>query len=413
MKPGTAVVALALLASAQSVATADVVMTETLAMKVARSGVVALARFVSFQGPGPFTNQRPPTATLRVIRAFRGCRVGEDVRVGGWDRSNPPEPRGGPRPPSADEVRAAHDAWAATVIPSPGAGAEFLLLLDRPAGAGGGATAATMQMPFPDHLAAPDARTLEMVAGLGSFGIEVSTPEQIQVGPGQPVTLTVTVQNQTREAARFEPASLRLSATTPRGDRLDAAAPAAGQGGLPGIALAAGENRAYTWSLSALYPSLFVDPGDYWLEIEVPAQGGDRIARHVEVAEPTLEYACGRAALILRTRVAAGQAGQVALDDPIYLRLRGERLPRFVAWPAGTPLPAAGQRVFACGSLAGVSWVAPDGAQARQVIQRLLDGDPPDLWPRDEESDPRFAPPPDLPGSEQRRIGIDKRLNAP
>ncbi len=95
---------------------ADVVLSETLAMKVAHSAVLALARFVSVEGTGPFTNARPPAATLRVSRAIRGCQVGALLRVADWGRSRPPEPRGGPHQTSPDAAHAADDAWAATVI---------------------------------------------------------------------------------------------------------------------------------------------------------------------------------------------------------------------------------------------------------------------------------------------------------
>jgi hypothetical protein len=180
-----------------------------------------------------------------------------------------------------------------------------------------------------------------------------------------------------------------------------------------GILVAPGEARAYTWTLSALFPTVFADPGEYWLEIEVPAQGGDRIARHVEIVESSLEYACGKAVMILRTRVVPDAAGQVVLDDPIYLRSRGERLPHRIMWPTGSVVPGATERVFLCGSLAEITWIEADGPDVRRRIKNVISGDSPDQWPREEDADPRFAPSIDAPGVEQRRIGIEKRLGAP
>jgi hypothetical protein len=409
--------AVAVLGLSLSPLRADVIMNETLAMKVAHSRVLALARFVAVEGQGPFTNARPPAATFRVSRGLRGCAVGELLRLADWGRSRPPEAYGGKRQLAAEEAGAAHDAWAATVIQPPVAGAEFLLLLDGQGDATQGPAHASFDVPFPNYLPAPDARTIEMVVGLSTFHIDVSTPEAIQVWARQPVLLDVTVRNDTQAAAQFEPSALRLSTTTPKGDLLKALAPAGGldeaRAQLPGLRLAPGEQRAYTWTLSSLFPMVFADAGDYWLEIEVPAQGGDRIARHVEVVESSLDYACGRAVMILRTRVAPDGVGQVTLADPVYLRLRGERLPPRIAWPAATAVPAANERVFLCGSLAGITWIEPDGLDVRRRIQSLIDGDAPDQWPRDEERDPRFAPSADAPAVEQRRIGIEKRLETP
>ena len=146
-----------------------------------------------------------------------------------------------------------------------------------------------------------------------------------------------------------------------------------------------------------------------------PPHGGRlRITRHVEIVERSLAYACARAAAILRTRVAprAGDPTHVSLVDPIALRLRGPRPAAALAWPQGTPLPAQGTRVILCGSDSAISWVAHDSVEARLRVKELILADPGELWPREEELDPRFAPPPgpELPASERRRASLERRL---
>jgi hypothetical protein len=113
MVGGTAV---AMLTLSVSPARADVIQSETLAMKVAHSRVLALARFVALEGEGPFTNAQPPIATFRVSRGLRGGEVGELLRVADWGRSRPPESRRSKRQPLPDDALAAYDAWAATVV---------------------------------------------------------------------------------------------------------------------------------------------------------------------------------------------------------------------------------------------------------------------------------------------------------
>jgi hypothetical protein len=165
-----------------------------------------------------------------------------------------------------------------------------------------------------------------------------------------------------------------------------------------------------------MFPGVFVDAGDYWVELEVPAQGGERIARRVELADASMAYGCSRAAAIMRARVAPspGAAGKIALVDPIYLRLRGERWPQSVGWPAQTPQPSGRERAIVCGNGGTISWVERDTPDARRKLKDLVAADPPEAWPRDEDRDPRFAPPSgqNLPGSEQQRIGLDRRLSA-
>jgi hypothetical protein len=381
-------------------------------MKVGHSRVVALARFLGVEGRKPFTNATPPTAYFRVTRAIRGCEVGERLSVSNWGRR--PERRSSPLLQTAEERRAKHDEWARTTIELPATGSEALLLLGGDDGVGG--TLRGFDARFPDCLMTADARQVELAVGFATFQVEVSAPEEIKLERGDELVLPVMLANASQTSARFDVSSLRLTTGTPSGESQTNIRPT--QEKLPVIVLAPGQRQELSWNLSKLFPGVFVAPGDYWLQLEMPAQGGDRIQRHVEIVESSLAYVCGRAGAILRTRVAplAGDPSKLRLDDPIYVRLRGERLPDTIAWPANRSRPAGRgrrrERVILCGTGSAIVWIEPDTPESRQRIRDLIANDSDAEWPRDEDRDPRFIPDPgpEQPAVEQRHLSLDRRL---
>jgi len=148
--------------------------------------------------------------------------------------------------------------------------------------------------------------------------------------------------------------------------------------------------------------------------MEFPAQGGERLERRIEYIEASLFNACGGASHVLRARVKVEGTGAQAtaiLTDPISLRQNGERLPARVPWAVAGLLPT-GERRILCVKDNKITFAGRDTPEARNQLLTLLQSDSPDWWSHAEDTDPRFAPPPDEygPPGAQRQDALDRRL---
>lgn len=407
--------ALAILAPC--VVLADVMFSESLGQKVGSSALLAVAEFVSTEGPAPYTNAHPPTAVLRVTRAIRGCKVGDLVRRANWGRAS--EPQGFHKspmpavPPTAEEMR----AWAEAPVPLPTAGTLFLLLLrGEPRAEQEGHAEflrASGHIPYPDIIATPDERLIERVVGMATFSIEVKPDGDQHVEAGAPVVFTLTVHNDTKAPARFELASLRTSVSKPNGDHIHEAPPQASIA-LPVLTLAPNATQTLRMDLNELYPGVFAESGDYGLQMEFPAQGGERVERRIEYVEQSLFNACGGASHVLRAHVkveGAGAKATAVLTDPVSLRQNGEPLTARVPWAVVGLLPT-GERRILCVKDNQITFAGRDTPEARSQLATLLQTDSFEWWSHAEDADPRFAPSPDEygPPGALRQDAIKRRL---
>ena len=383
-------------------AAADVLFMQTLGEKVAASDTIAVAAFVKAEGKAPYTNANPPVAVFRVQTALRGCKVGDLLRVPDWNRRPKPEGRHKspmpPVPPTEEELR----AWAqeSVSLPKPGEGAVLLL------GGPGPQPLLSGHIPHPNHLGA-DPGTIAQVIGLLTFSVDVQPVDDQQVELGAPLAFTVTVQNNSKEKKQFDLASLQMNASRPAPGQLDLALRKAAKVAV--LDLAPGGSQSAKIDLNQLFPGVFTVAGDYWIDFDLPAQGGQHLRRHVEVVEHSLAYLCGRASQILRVKVKADGHGAVTLGDSVYLRLRGDRLPDQLPWTLPAPLPA-GERRIVCADNGKLTFSSLDSQAFRQQLGALVAADPPEWWSRTESADPRFSVPDQGPGSVQRQQELQRRL---
>lgn len=402
---------------APCVVVADVMFSESLGQKIGSSARLAVAEFVSAEGPAPYTNAHPPTAVLRVTRAIRGCKVGDLVRRAAWGRA--PEPQGFHKspmpavPPTAEEMR----AWAEAPVPVPTAGTLFLLLLRGEPRAEEEGHAEFLRgsghIPYPDIVATPDERLIERVVGMATFSIEVKPDGGQHVEAGAPVVFTLTVHNDTTAPARFDLASLRTSVTKPNGDGIREAPPQ-GPTALPVLTLAPNATQTLPVDLNALYPGVFAESGDYGLQMDFPAQGGERVERRIEYVEQSLFNACSGASHVLRAHVTvegAGGKAMAVLTDPVSLRQNGAPLPARVPWAVVGLLPT-GERRILCVKDNTITFAGRDTPAARSQLVTLLQSDSFDWWSHAEDADPRFGPPANEygPPGALRQDAIQRRL---
>ncbi len=391
---------------ASRLATADVLFTETLTEKVGASQTLAVAAFVKAEGTPPYDNANPPTAVFRVTQAIRGCKSGDLLRVLDWEKR--PQPEGHHKspmpatPPSAEELQ----QWAHAPVPLPPVGTAYILLLGPNEQTPGPQDQVRLSghIPFPNHISA-DPGQVALVMGLATFAVEVRPENEMRLDASVPVKLVITVHNGGKTKAQFDMASLQLTLSGPKGGILDAARPTGVTP--PVLDLAADESRSVDVDLGQWYPGAFTEPGDYWLQLQLPAQGGERLQRHLKRTQPSLAYICGRANQVLRARTKV-EAGQATLSDPVYLRQRGEKIAAQIAWTLPAPLPA-GERWLLCAMDDRLTYAVRDTAEARRQAGDAVRDDPPEWWSHDEERDPRFAVI-DGPGSEQKRMGLELRL---
>ena len=371
--------------STPAIATADVRISETLSEKVERSAVVARAKFVDLEPDPKISNPHPRTAHVRVTRALRGCKEGDLLSVQLWNVDEP------------------HRLDGTNLL---------VFLGDRPSKTGGVSLSRAGHVVFPDCVISPDERTVEMVVGFVTFRVDVSLPEEIHLPLGKELFVKWTVTNESSESAPFNLTSWwRLTTTNPRNEDITNRAPTTTA---DFVYLKPGEHGTVTSNLSKLFPNVFTTAGDYWVQLSLPARGGERIARHVEIFEASLAYACAHAAVVLRAHVrpVCCDTHKATIEDAIHLRQRGERLQQYVKWPDDAPV-APTNRLIVCATPPDVFWIERDTPEARDRIRQLVSTDPDAWWPRDEDRDPRFAVSADLPASEQRRTSLDKRLSTP
>ncbi len=391
------------------VAGATVINSESLAQKVAESGTVALAEVTAVEGQAPFNNAHRPVVDLRVVRAWRGAKPGDPLQIKDWSDSPPFAYYADGRAPTPQQIEAARRQWEASPVLPPGKGDRVLLLLGQGEGApvfGG--------TPYPDHVVKPDERTLELVSGFLTYGVELTPDEDLRATNGAPIRSSLLIRNLSSTAASFNPGSIRLSLTTPQGATLDRAAPSLPTP-VPTVSVPGQGQVLIPIDWRELYPGLFDASGDYWLTIEIPAQGGDRLQRHVIVSEHSVADACGRADQILRVRLKSLGPKDLVIEDPVYLRLRGQALPQTLDRGSDLATAAAGQRWILCAEAGLVTFAGPDTSGFRQQLVDLLANDPPEWWSHAEDADPRFAAPKnqaDGPASELHRLDLQRRLQA-
>jgi hypothetical protein len=252
-----------------------------------------------------------------------------------------------------------------------------------------------------------------MVSGFLTFGIDLQPGDDLRVDSGRPLLFQLQLQNFDARPARFDLASLRLSVSSSSGSGLQHAAPTVSPGKAGVVTVPAHGQQTVAIDLRTLYPGAFDASGDYWLDIEIPASGGDRLQRHVEVTDHSLAYSCGRADQILRLRIKEMTAAQIAIEDPVYLRLRGDRLSTDLPPVADFGSAKAGERWIACAEAGKVSFAAHDTAELRTQLAALLENDDLAFWSHQEDADPRFAAPanqPELPGFELHKVELQRRL---
>lgn len=379
--------ALILLALALSgPARADVRWSVPFAARVAAAQIIAVGKVVRVEGRGPFTVAHPPAVTLAVVRAIRGCRVGEKLRMPDFGREKPPwadvqTPERAPREP----------------ITPPALGATFLALLPGTAVLRGFETRALYGSP-------PDPAQVERTAEMARFHFDPPTDEVIRSVTGGPATLSLALTNDTAGTASFDMGKVQLS-TRPPGAFDDVHAT------FPALALAfrPHESRTLQWDLAALAPSLFTVPGDYYIRMELPAAGpNDFLDLHVERVERSSAFLCGRAQVIARGRVGARAAAQVPLSDVIALRGDPGPNAQAIALPPWSAPPAPDRRAIICWHDGHPEWVETETATLTAKIEALVKDDPAPLPP-----DARFTPKDDAPASVLHVREVHLRLAAP
>jgi len=162
--------------------------------------------------------------------------------------------------------------------------------------------------------------------------------------------------------------------------------------------------------INNLYPGKFIKPGDYWLEFNISASGGERILVHLELFEQSLSYFAGRANIILRTKLKL-TGNTFTLEDPIYLRLQGDRLPVTMQLNLESKYFEGDRRIL-CFEHNMLTYNGPDNFENLNFLENVLINDPLEWWSQDEDNDERFKIPENdkVPGSIFKQEKLKSRL---
>jgi len=382
---------------------ADVIFNQTIGEKVASSNIIAVATFESVEGTAPYTNSNPPIAKFRVSKALRGCKIDQILSLP--DFNVVPKPRGHrkspmpPVPPTEKELR----DWAEAPIIFPEKGTEYLLLL-------GQAKEKLMDghIPYPDYIASPDKKLIEQIEGMLIFSIELKPEEDRKINSGSPIPISLTITNNSKAKVKFALSSLALTTSIPGGESISKMPPNSNEPQV--VEIEPSKSKILNIDMAKLYTGIFDKPGDYWFQLDIPAQGGEMVMRHIEIVEKSLAYACSRASHILRVKVKLDN-NTATLDDPVYLRLRGEMLPGKIEWTNKAESPNGERRILCLeGNL--ITYDAPDNHEILEQLENLLANDPIEWWSHAEDSDERFQIPDrtDIPESVQKQALLKSRL---
>jgi hypothetical protein len=366
----------------------DVRWTVPFAARVGAAKLIAVAKVARVEGTGPFTVAHPPTVTLEVTRAIRGCRLQEKLRFNDFGAEQPPWAAVQSPPRKATEP-----------IGPPAVGSEFLILLPH--------TEGPMRVGFEARAtygSPPDPNQVELAAAMAMFHFERPSDDVIRSVVGGPVILKLTLANDTAGPATFDVGGLRLSTRPPGAyDDLHGSPPH------QKVVFKPHETKSFEWDLAALVPSLFTVPGDYYIRVEVPAAGdNDFFDLHVERVERSSAFLCGRAQIIARPRVESIAGRKITVSDPIALRGDPGAQKEPIELPAWSAAPQKGRRAIICLHDGKAEWVESETSQLSAQILGVVEGDNPPFPP-----DARFTPKEDLPASELHKIEARTRLAAP
>lgn len=388
-------------------AQATVLNTESLSQKVAQSEIIVVAQFQSFEGHPPYTHANPPVALFKITQNIRGASVGSVIRIERWDTPEYRAPFYKYQAPPLAEQEADRLSWMQQGIVLPDINSEYILFV-----ADSENTHMRVDIPYPGFIAKPDTRKIVLVKGYAQFDVAIAPDNDQRIALGQALPFELSIANLTDKSAIFSISDMRMSIAKAGGDAQNGLSPAASASN--SITLPAHAKKKLKLDWRQLFSGVFDSAGDYWMELDIPAQGGEYLRRHYELYAPTQAYACSRADQILRVRVVSTKGTDIQWDDPVYLRLRGERLAHDTQWPVELGKVNTARYIL-CAQQQKIMYAEPDTESARQSLAGLLENDPPEWWSHQEDNDPRFAQPvgqPEMPGSEMRKSQLQRRLGA-